>query len=171
VIFLGIDPGVNGALAFFDLSCGKLDVIDMPTDEIVQAKGKTKRVVSERGLANVVRPRLLSAPHLHSLTAYVEKVSAAPIQGRRQGTVSMFNFGQGFGVIKGVFAGLGIEPVYVPPQRWKAALGLLKTTKNASRDLAKKLFPAYAATFSRVKDDGRAEAALIAHYAAMESPI
>lgn len=171
MIYLGIDPGVNGALAFFDISCGKLDVLDMPTDEVPTSKGKTKRIVSERGLTSIIRPRLRSAPHFHALSAFVEKVSAAPVQGRRQGTVSMFNFGQGYGIVKGVLAGLGIATEFVPPQRWKARLGLLKTDKSDSRALAAKLFPAYASTFKRVKDDGRAEAALISHYAALESPI
>jgi crossover junction endodeoxyribonuclease RuvC len=162
-VYLGIDPGVNGALAFFDISVGKLDIFDMPCDVVKATKG-TKRRVSEEGLASIIRPR-------RPLYALVERVSAAPVQGRKQGTTSMFSFGDGFGCIKGVLAGLGIAKGFIMPQRWKAFLGLIGTEKSASREKAKELFPAYAGEFVRKKDDGRAEAALISYYAAQESPV
>lgn len=162
-LFLGIDPGVNGALAFLDITRGALAVFDMPCDEVKTAKG-TKRKVSHLGLASIIRPR-------RPVFAMVERVSAAPIQGRTQGTTSMFSFGDGFGCVKGVLAGLDIVTEYVLPARWKSVFGLLRTDKSASRDKAKALFPAHAAEFRLKKHDGRAEAAIISLYASQESPI
>jgi crossover junction endodeoxyribonuclease RuvC len=75
--------------------------------------------------------------------------------------VSAFNFGMNFGTIKGVCGGLRIPFSLVTPGKWKRDLGL-KADKDQARARAAQLWPGAAAHFARKKDDGRAEAALIA---------
>lgn len=92
-------------------------------------------------------------------TVVLEDVHAMP----KQGVTSSFGFGRTKGVIEGVFAANGRPITYVSPAKWKRALGLTKD-KGASRRRAIELWPDKAALFARVKDDGRAEAALIAYW-------
>ena len=75
----------------------------------------------------------------------------------------MFAFGQAYGLVLGVLAGLWIPTSTVTPAAWKKALKL-NTGKDAARAKAAQLWPQMAGEFKRVKDDGRAEAALIAHW-------
>ncbi len=95
--------------------------------------------------------------NVHATCAYIEQVGAMP----GQGVSSMFAFGEAFGLAKGVLAGLGIPVQSVPPARWKRALGL-NSGKDAARAKAAATWPQQAGEFKRVKDDGKAEAALIA---------
>ena len=147
---IGIDPGISGAIAVFE--DGKLhDVFDMPTVEV--ASGKTTK-------------RHISAAHLcEYLTRYeydhavVEKVGAMP----GQGVTSMFNFGRSAGLIEGCIVAKNIPHTYVTPATWTKAVGRA-AGKDASRMRAMELFPAKADLFKRAKDDGRADAALIAHW-------
>lgn len=90
----------------------------------------------------------------------IEKVGAMP----GQGVTSMFNFGYGAGIIEGVVGTLGYATQFVAPNIWKKALSLTGKDKHASRQLAARLFPDQAGLFARVKDDGPAEAALIAYW-------
>lgn len=82
---------------------------------------------------------------------------------RGQGAQASFNFGFGAGVLHGVLAALAIRVYAVKPATWKLAFGL-SSNKNESRALATKVFPEAAILFSRAKDDGRAEAALLAEF-------
>ncbi|NDC04371.1 MAG: hypothetical protein EBZ81_15760 [Betaproteobacteria bacterium] len=91
--------------------------------------------------------------------AVVEQVNAMP----GQGVSSMFSFGQAYGVVLGVLAGLSIPATAVTPAIWKKALKL-NSGKDAARAKAAQLWPSHAGEFKRVKDDGRAEAALLAYY-------
>ena len=88
--------------------------------------------------------------------AVIEDVHAMP----KQGVASMFKFGRSLGIAEGVLAGNGCSLRYVTPTKWKRALGL-NQDKGASRRRAIELWPSKAGLFKRVKDDGRAEAALI----------
>ena len=81
----------------------------------------------------------------------------------KQGVASSFTFGRTLGVAETAAAALGAPVLYLPPATWKKAMGLT-SDKEASRALATSLFPLDAAQWSRKKDDGRAEAALLAHY-------
>ena len=150
---LGIDPGASGGLAFFDVERGLLDVFDMPIVSVKRG-GKNKREVSAAMLNAIIGARDIDA-------AFVEKVGAMP----GQGVSSMFQFGRSVGIIEGVLAALEIPTNYVTPQVWQKAVGA-RGGKDASRARAAELFPAYAANFTRKKDDGRADAALIAWYGA-----
>jgi crossover junction endodeoxyribonuclease RuvC len=146
---VGIDPGLSGAVAFLD---GEelVEVVDMP---VVRPKGSKPRVDAgelTRVLANW-------AP----VEAVVERVGPAP----GAGVSSMFRFGYGAGVIEGVLAGLGVKVVLVVPAVWKPAMRL-GSDKDRARAEAQRLFPAHAGQFVRVRDDGRAEAALLGLYGA-----
>jgi crossover junction endodeoxyribonuclease RuvC len=150
---IGIDPGINGAIAVF--RDGKLEsVVDMPTVEI--ASGKTiKRHISAATLRNILELDMYQFSHV-----VIEKVGAMP----GQGVTSMFNFGRSAGIIEGVVVGLKIPHTYVTPQTWTKAVGRA-AGKDASRMRAMELFPAAKADlFKRAKDDGRADAALIAYW-------
>ncbi|OBU85475.1 hypothetical protein MY55_15970 [Chromobacterium subtsugae] len=147
---LGIDPGINGAIAVLD---GEqlLAVYDMPVVELRSGKA-TKRSVSPALLADLLRQ--LAGAHV-----VIEKVGAMP----GQGVASMFNFGKSAGIVEGVCAGLGLPVSFVTPQQWQKRAGR-RDGKDGSRARAAELFPAQAGLFARVKDDGRAEAALIGRF-------
>lgn len=144
---LGVDPGLGGALALVDDELGLTVIQDMPVVQV----GKT-RVVSEGMLREVIRD--LNPNH-----ALVERVHAMP----KQGVVSSFNFGMGYGLVRGVLAGLGVPVALITPMQWKRAMHM-GADKSEARVIAARLFPLNAKDFSRVRDDGRAEAALLALY-------
>jgi crossover junction endodeoxyribonuclease RuvC len=149
---IGIDPGISGAISVF--RDGKLEsVVDMPTVEI--ASGKTiKRHISAATLRNILELDMYQFSHV-----VIEKVGAMP----GQGVTSMFNFGRSAGIIEGVVAALRMPHTYVTPQTWTKAVGRA-AGKDASRMRAMELFPSKAELFKRAKDDGRADAALIAYW-------
>jgi len=152
---IGIDPGISGAISVF--KDGKLDcVVDMPTLEVDSGKTK-KRHISAVGLRDILEMYILELyPTTHVVT---EKVGALP----GNGSVSMFNFGRSAGIIEGVVAALRMPHTYVTPATWTKAVGRA-AGKDASRMRAMELFPAKANLFKRAKDDGRADAALIAYW-------
>jgi crossover junction endodeoxyribonuclease RuvC len=147
---IGIDPGISGAIAVFE--GGKLvNVIDMPTLEVDSGKTK-KRHISAVSLCNYLT--VFSNAHV-----VIEKVGAMP----GQGVSSMFNFGRSAGIIEGVVAAMHFPSTYVTPAAWTKAVGRA-AGKDASRMRAMELFPSKAELFKRAKDDGRADAALIAYW-------
>jgi len=152
---IGIDPGINGAVAIFRDNVLH-SVVDMPTVEI--ASGKTmKRHISAATLCNILERYILE---LYPTTnVVIEKVGAMP----GQGVTSMFNFGRSAGIIEGVVSALRMPSTYVTPATWTKAVGRA-AGKDASRMRAMELFPAKADLFKRAKDDGRADAALIAYW-------
>lgn len=153
---LGIDPGAGGALALFipaQATTGRpfLQLYDMPTI-VGRVGGKNATQISESLLAGLVRD---AQPDI----AWIEQVHAMP----RQGVTSSFNFGVAFGLCRGVCAALNIPVHLIVPTVWKRYFRL-GAGKHDSRLTACRLFPGSAAQFARVKDDGRAEAALLALY-------
>jgi crossover junction endodeoxyribonuclease RuvC len=152
---IGIDPGISGAVAIF--KDGKLDTIhDMPTLKI--ASGKTmKSHISAIGLVRILETSTLVTDNQTHIV--IEKVGAMP----GQGVTSMFNFGRSAGLIEGCIVAKNIPHTYVTPQTWTKAVGRA-AGKDASRMRAMELFPAQADLFKRAKDDGRADACLIAHW-------
>lgn len=150
---IGVDPGASGAVAILEDTGQLVQVFDMPAVEI-QVGGKAKRRVAPEMLASELR-----LYNVHGTVAVVEQVSAMP----GQGVSSMFAFGQAYGLVLGVLAGLWIPTKTVTPSAWKKALKL-NTGKDAARAKAAQLWPQMASEFKRVKDDGRAEAALIANW-------
>jgi crossover junction endodeoxyribonuclease RuvC len=150
---IGIDPGASGAVAILERSGRLVQVFDMPAVEVVVG-GKAKRRVSPEMLAAELR-----LYNVADTIAIVEQVSAMP----GQGVSSMFAFGEAFGLVKGVLAGLAMPVQTVTPGKWKKALQL-NAGKDASRAKAAALWPDQAGEFKRVKDDGKAESALIAYW-------
>lgn len=154
-MILGVDPGLNGALAFFDLVAGTLTITDMPT---IEAGVRSKRVVDEAALARM-ETQFRDCRH-----AFVEKVGAMP----GNGAVSMFGFGVSYGLVRGVIAANFVPVTLVPPQTWKSRLGV-PASKEGARARASQLLPAFSHLWPLVKHDGRAEAALIAYYGAVHA--
>lgn len=149
---IGIDIGLNGAIALVE-DGQLLEVHDMPTFSM-ERNGKNKRMVNAAELARLIRQASPSS-------AYLERLNAMP----GQGVTSMFSMGQSLGVVLGILAALDIPTTTIPPRTWQKALDVPQG-KDGSRYRAAQLFPAHAAQFARVKDDGRSDAALIAAYGA-----
>ena len=150
-LIVGIDPGLSGAIAVLGPSGDLCDVIDMPTFEIVRNKSK-KRDVDTVAFARIIAELSGNASHV-----VVERVGAMP----GQGVTSMFAFGKCYGIIHGVIAADRLPVTEYTPQFWKKKLGV-QQGKDAARKRACELWPDRSEWFKRVKDDGRAEAALIA---------
>ena len=152
---IGIDPGISGAICFFNE--GKvLDVIEMPT----MAEGKkNKKQVNGNQLFNEIKSRL-SEIRQEQISVVVEHVNAMP----GQGVTSMFNFGQSFGVIKGICSAMQLPIHYIRPTKWKKYFNLINTSKDASRSRAIELFPKISDKLKRKKDSNKADAILISSY-------
>jgi crossover junction endodeoxyribonuclease RuvC len=148
---IGIDPGLSGAIAI--ISPESLKIFDMPT-MTVERNGKAKRQVSASELAEMLY--LYSGRDCH---VYCERVGAMA----GQGVTSVFSFGRSFGMIEGILAAFKMPVTFVPPATWVKAVGRGQG-KDASRARAMELFPSDQDQFKRVKDDGRADAALIAYW-------
>ena len=145
---IGIDPGASGAIALL-VSGVLVSVHDMPTVTVERNKAQ-KRQVCPAGLSLLMQ-------QLSPQRATVEKVGAMP----GQGVSSMFSFGRSVGIIEGVLAARQIPVTFVTPQSWQKLSGAAKG-KDGSRQRVMELFPSQAHLFARVKDDGRADAVLIA---------
>jgi crossover junction endodeoxyribonuclease RuvC len=160
-MIVGIDPGAHGAIAFLTDAGALITVVDMPSVQVVVGKGKRTRVVAAR-----VVQHIRNGIH-NPLAGYgcprfmVERASSMP----GQGVASMFSFGFAAGICEGVIAGLGFPLDHVTPVVWKRALHV-PADKGGARMRASEEFPEHADLFARVKDDGRAESALIGLYAA-----
>lgn len=144
-----IDPGASGAIAHLDLVTNTLKVFDTPTF-IVKRNGKNKTEIDAVNFGAILR----NFPSDHVI---IEQVSAMP----GQGVTSMFNFGKSYGIAIGCVSALEQPVSYVHPLTWKKAM-LLSGDKDGSRRKATELLPGCAGLWMRVKDDGRAEAALLA---------
>ena len=154
--FLGVDPGASGAIGVLQEDGVLLRVIDMPVIELKVGKAMKRRV----------SPELLAhelAPYAGAV-AFLEQVSAMP----GQGVSSMFAFGESYGIVKGVLAALGMGTHLVTPGAWKKSMGL-NAGKDGSRAKAIQMWPERVSDFKRVKDDGRAEACLIAEFGRTKS--
>jgi crossover junction endodeoxyribonuclease RuvC len=146
VKLLAIDPGLTGAFAVLGPDGKLIEIIDMPT----LADGPKGRPAVNAGLCADLIYRLSVS------RAVVEQVGVMP----REGAVGAFAFGKSVGILLGALAAAGVPVEMVTPQAWKRALGL-SGDKDASRSMAIRQWPAQAGLFSRKKDDGRADAALI----------
>ena len=153
MIIIGIDPGISGAISILQ-NKKVLEVFDTPT--MIDGK-KNKKQVNGAQLANIIKNRLTEN---QEIVVIVEHVNAMP----GQGVTSMFNFGQSFGVVKGICAALNLPIYFVRPAKWKKYYNLINTNKDASRTKAIELYPKNASELSRKKDSNRADAILIARY-------
>ena len=153
MIIIGIDPGISGAISITE-NKKILEIYDTPT--MIDGK-KNKKQINSAQVTNIIKERLKDGKEV---VVVVEHVNAMP----GQGVTSMFNFGQSFGVIKGICAALSLPIYFVRPTKWKKHFNLIKTNKDASRTKVIEAYPEISAKLHRKKDSNRADAILIALY-------
>ncbi len=155
MLIIGIDPGITGAICFFENGEVK-DIIEMPN----MADGKkNKRQINGPQIYNEISARIIDFPKKDVLVV-IEQVSAMP----GQGVTSMFNFGQSFGVIKGICSAMQLSMHFVRPVKWKKYFSLIKSEKDASRTKVIEIFPYISSKLSKKKDSNKADAILIASF-------
>lgn len=150
---VGIDPGLSGAIALFNDLTEEVSTIPMPT---VRAGTGSKRVIDELELA-----RIIGKNSANIRKVFIERVHAMP----KQGVTSVFTFGVGYGIVKGILAANFLSVEYVTPQKWKKELRV-PAVKDGARARASEIFPVASGQWNLAKWDGRAEAAMIAYYGA-----
>ena len=155
MLIIGIDPGISGSICFFE--DGKiLDVLEMPT--MTDGK-KNKKQVNGAQIYNEISTKIRGIEK-QNLKVIIEQVSAMP----GQGVTSMFNFGQSFGILKGICSAMQLPMYFVRPAKWKKYFGLIKSEKDASRTKAIEMFPYFSSQLSKKKDSNKADAILIASF-------
>jgi crossover junction endodeoxyribonuclease RuvC len=155
MLVIGIDPGITGSICFFE--DGKIiDLIEMPN--MADGKKQKKQVNG----AQIYNEILLRTKNIEkkNIKVVIEHVSAMP----GQGVTSMFNFGQSFGVLKGICSAMQLSMYFVRPAKWKKYFSLINSEKDASRTKAIQIFPYISNQLSRKKDANKADAALIASF-------
>ena len=155
MLIIGMDPGISGAICFFENGEVK-EILDIPN----MADGKkNKRQINGPQIYNEISKRIINIPK-KEVVAVIEQVSAMP----GQGVTSMFNFGQSFGVLKGICSAMQLSMHFVRPAKWKKYFNLIKTEKDASRTKVIEIFPYISSQLSRKKDSNKADAILIASF-------
>ena len=155
MLIIGMDPGISGAICFFENGEVK-EIIDMPN----MADGKkNKRQINGPQVYNEISSRIKNTPK-KEIIVVIEQVSAMP----GQGVTSMFNFGQSFGVLKGICSAMQLSMYFIRPAKWKKYFGLIKTEKDASRTKVIEIFPYISSQLSRKKDSNKADAILISSF-------
>ena len=154
MLIIGIDPGISGSICFF--KGGKiLEVIEMP----VRTEGKkNKKQVNGAQIYNEFLKRIKREDN--ETRVVIEQVSAMP----GQGVTSMFNFGQSFGILKGICSAMQLPMFFVRPNKWKKYYNLINSQKDASRTRAIEIFPYFSTQLSKKKDSNKADAILIASF-------
>ena len=142
MLIIGIDPGISGSICFFE--DGKiLEVIEMP----VMTEGKkNKKQVNGAQIYNEFLKRI-NKKKMMKYRVVIEQVSAMP----GQGVTSMFNFGQSFGILKGICSAMQLPMYFVRPAKWKKYFNLINSEKDASRTRAIEIFPYFSTQLSKKK--------------------
>ena len=152
MFIIGIDPGITGSICFFQ--DGKIvDVVEMPT--MTEGK-KNKKQVNGSQIFNEISEKIKKLDK-KEIKVVIEQVSAMP----GQGVTSMFNFGQSFGILKGICSAMQLPMYFVRPAKWKKYFNLINSEKDASRTRAIEVFPYFSGQLSRKKDSNKADAILI----------
>ena len=155
MLIIGIDPGITGSICFFQ--DGKIiDVIEMPN--MTEGK-KNKKQVNGAQVFYEISLRIKGVKK-EDIKVVIEQVSAMP----GQGVTSMFNFGQSFGILKGICSAMQLPMYFVRPVKWKKYFNLINSEKDASRTKAIEIFPHFSLNLSKKKDSNKADAILIASY-------
>ena len=142
MLIIGIDPGISGSICFFE--DGKIiDVVEMPS--MTEGK-KNKKQVNGSQIYNEILSRIKKTEK-QNIRVIIEQVSAMP----GQGVTSMFNFGQSFGVLKGICSAMQLPMYFVRPAKWKKYFGLINSEKDASRTKAIEMFPYFSSQLSKKK--------------------
>ena len=155
MLIIGIDPGISGSICF--LQDGKIvEVVEMPT--MTEGK-KNKKQVNGSQIVNEISEKIKELDK-REIKVVIEQVSAMP----GQGVTSMFNFGQSFGILKGICSSMQLPMYFVRPAKWKKYFNLINSEKDASRTRAIEIFPYFSNQLSRKKDSNKADAILIASF-------
>ena len=155
MLIIGIDPGINGAICLF--KDGKIvDVFEMPKMAIGK---KNKSQVNASQIFNEIQ-KAVEGEDKTKVIAVIEQVSAMP----GQGVTSMFNFGQSYGILKGICSAMQLPMFLVRPAKWKKYFNLINSQKDASRTRAIEIFPYFSTQLSKKKDSNKADAILIASF-------
>ena len=155
MLIIGIDPGISGSICFF-LDGKILEVLEMPT----MAEGKkNKKQINGSQIYNEIN-RVINKIQNQEVRVVIEQVSAMP----GQGVTSMFNFGQSFGILKGICSAMKLPMYFVRPAKWKKYFNLINSEKDASRTKAIEIFPYFSQELSKKKDANKADAILIASF-------
>ena len=155
MLIIGIDPGIAGSICFFQ-DWKIIDVVEMPT--MIEGK-KNKKQVNGSQIFNEISERIKKIDK-KDIKVIIEQVSAMP----GQGVTSMFNFGQSYGILKGICSAMQLPMYFVRPAKWKKYFNLINSEKDASRTNAIEIFPHFSAQLSRKKDSNKADAILIASF-------
>ena len=155
MLIIGIDPGISGSICFFQ--DGRIvEVLEMPT--MTEGK-KNKKQVNGAQTYNEIS-NVIKNFEKKDIKVVIEQVSAMP----GQGVTSMFNFGQSFGILKGICSAMQLSMYFVRPAKWKKYFNLINSEKDASRTRAIEIFPYFSAELSKKKDSNKADAILIASF-------
>ncbi len=155
MLIIGIDPGITGSICFFQ--DGKIiDVVEMPN--MPEGK-KNKKQVNGAQIYYEISLRIKDTKK-EDIKVVIEQVSAMP----GQGVTSMFNFGQSFGILKGICSAMQLPMYFVRLAKWKKYFNLINSEKDASRTKAIEVFPYFSSELSRKKDSNKADAILIASF-------
>ena len=131
MLIIGIDPGISGSICFLEDGIIK-DVLEMPT--MTEGK-KNKKQVNGSQIFNEISFRIKTYEK-KNIKVVIEQVSAMP----GQGVTSMFNFGQSFGILKGICSAMQLPIYFVRPAKWKKYFNLINSEKDASRTRAIEIF-------------------------------
>ena len=143
MLLIGIDPGISGSICLPTMTEGK----------------KNKRQVNGSQIYNEIFNRVKEIDK-RDIKVIIEQVSAMP----GQGVTSMFNFGQSFGILKGICSAMQLPMYFVRPAKWKKYFSLINSEKDASRTKAIEIFPYFSSNLAKKKDSNKADAILIASY-------
>lgn len=149
---MGIDPGLKGAIAIIDPLVKPMAIVALYDTPVIETPGK-KTVIDTHALVDIMER--------HATTTRLCVIEDVGVMTGMEGRVSMFNFGKSTGILEGVVGSFKIPLHRMKPAIWKAILGLGRD-KTSSRNKAVQLFPGQERFFVRKKDDGRAEAVLLA---------
>jgi crossover junction endodeoxyribonuclease RuvC len=155
MLIIGIDPGISGSICFFEDGVIN-DVVEMPT--MIEGK-KNKKQVNGSQIFNEISDKIKNMDK-KNIKVVIEHVTAMP----GQGVTSMFNFGQSFGILKGICSAMQLSVYFVRPAKWKKYFNLINSEKDASRTRAIEIFPYYSSNLSKKKDSNKADAILIASF-------
>ena len=142
MLIIGIDPGISGSICFLEDGIIK-DVLEMPT--MTEGK-KNKKQVNGSQIYNEISFRIKTYEK-KNIKVVIEQVSAMP----GQGVTSMFNFGQSFGILKGICSAMQLPIYFVRPAKWKKYFNLINSEKDASRTRAIEIFPYFSSNLSKKK--------------------
>jgi hypothetical protein len=170
VIYLGVDGGALGAISAIDANGALVMVEDMPYDEVHDG-GKNRKRISAPRLADLLRPFYVLQGGQVSMVLEMPDYRPMVVRNKRTGQketlnlsgASMGHLGEAVGIVIGIAAAFRISFTGVSPHAWKRAVQC-PADKDDARKRASELFPVWSHAFSRKKDDGRAESALLAAY-------